>query len=113
MFRVLEVILLGGGSIGALSGWLLCRWLDARTAAVRRRVVGVAKHDAAAGEVVSIELTPAERARITRVPEPPPPPWHPGHCNYTRGEHRCALITGHTGEHLCNTCAAIPPHMFS
>lgn len=113
MFRVLEVILLGGGSIGALSGWLLCRWLDARTAAVRRRVVGVAKHDAAAGAVVSIEMTPGERERILPKPGGLPPPAYPGHCNYARGEHRCARIVGHVGEHMCNTCAAIPPHRFS
>lgn len=68
MFRVLEVILLGGGSIGALSGWLLCRWLDARTAAVRRRVVGVAKHDAAAGERLAIELPPSRPFPVIAAP---------------------------------------------
>jgi len=38
ILKLLGSILLGGGAIGAGTGWLLVRWLDARAEAVKRRV---------------------------------------------------------------------------
>lgn len=111
MFRVLEVILLGGGSIGALSGWLLVRWLDsrldrARGLARRRREFDEAHAPAA-----------AQHPRVVPQPGglPPPLPLPPvaGRCNYRSGGHVCSLPPGHFSEHEC-ACSRIPAaHRFS
>lgn len=109
MIRVLEVILLGGGSIGALSGWLLCKWLDARTERIRRMrpawhgPVGVAKHDAAAGERLAIELGPPQTLRtFTQA----------GGCAHRKGDHLCHLPAAHDGPHVCTCPAAPTAHLF-
>lgn len=109
MWRVLEVILLGGGSIGALAGWLLTRWLDARTHR-KPRVLGVARESARAGEPVTIDMGPV----------PPPgglPPRLYGPCLHVGGPgadaHVCARRIGHTGPHVCTCSAAPQPHMFA
>lgn len=119
MIRVLEVILLGGGSIGALSGWLLCKWLDARTERIRRMrpawhgPVGIAKHDAAAGERLAIELTPPAtrpspaadfRAAVGRISS--------DGCGFRKGDHLCHLPAAHDGPHVCTCPAAPTAHLF-
>lgn len=43
ILKVLGTILLGGGMLGAGSGWLLVRWLDARVSAAKRVVTREAK----------------------------------------------------------------------
>lgn len=118
MLAFLAAILTGGGVVGAGSAWLVTGWLERRRA--RREAerpdwhapIGTARHDAAAGEPVRIEM-PVPTRRPAPVGRPAWIDTSASGCGYRNGDHLCHLPVGHQGEHVC-TCQAIPvAHKFS
>lgn len=134
MIRVLEVVLGGGGALGALFGWLTVKWLDAREDERRLKRKAVAARPAVHPRDLDNPwpaLPPANMpdavpwpteligpgVGVVLPPDPPlpftPPPPLPGFCQSVYGYHTCVLPPGHHGDHIC-TCVRLPgPHHFS